>query len=214
MDEREKEWPTRTMRKLVARELPLKGPKGNIRHSNEGFPAQRKEPDVAQPIFISEDEFELVMGLFEKMDEPSGARAHVALTGLTTAEYFRDKEGQDVLLFNDSFFRFTPAGSEASALLGCIPSAVGYRPTLDGHGCHKGSITSAQAVYVPANDLTDPAPATAFAHLDATTVLSRVVVIGATIIGATNRPDAVDPALRRPGRFNREFCFPLPTIEA
>jgi ATP synthase F1 beta subunit len=116
------------------------------------------------------------------MNEPPGARARVALTGLAIAEYFRDEEGQDVLLFVDNIFRFTQAGSEVSALLGRIPSAVGYQPTLatDMGGLQeritstsKGSITSVQAVYVPADDLTDPAPATTFAHLDATTVLSR-----------------------------------------
>lgn len=111
-----------------------------------------------------------------------GARARVCLTGLTVAEYFRDKEGQDVLLFIDNIFRFTQAGSEVSALLGRIPSAVGYQPTLATDmgsmqeritTTKKGSITSVQAIYVPADDLTDPAPATTFAHLDATTVLSR-----------------------------------------
>lgn len=120
--------------------------------------------------------------VFGQMNEPPGARARVALTGLTIAEYFRDIEGQDVLLFIDNIFRFTQAGSEVSALLGRIPSAVGYQPTLstDMGGMQeritttkKGSITSVQAVYVPADDLTDPAPATTFAHLDATTVLSR-----------------------------------------
>ncbi|POV98382.1 hypothetical protein PSHT_14047 [Puccinia striiformis] len=120
--------------------------------------------------------------VFGQMNEPPGARARVALTGLTLAEYFRDEEGQDVLLFIDNIFRFTQAGSEVSALLGRIPSAVGYQPTLstDMGGMQeritttrKGSITSVQAVYVPADDLTDPAPATTFAHLDATTVLSR-----------------------------------------
>ncbi|KAK8087178.1 H+-transporting ATP synthase beta chain [Apiospora phragmitis] len=120
--------------------------------------------------------------VFGQMNEPSGARARVALTGLTIAEYFRDQEGQDVLLFIDNIFRFTQAGSEVSALLGRIPSAVGYQPTLAidmGQmqeritTTNKGSITSVQAVYVPADDLTDPAPATTFAHLDATTVLSR-----------------------------------------
>ncbi|KAK4043609.1 alpha-glucan branching enzyme [Parachaetomium inaequale] len=120
--------------------------------------------------------------VFGQMNEPPGARARVALTGLTVAEYFRDQEGQDVLLFIDNIFRFTQAGSEVSALLGRIPSAVGYQPTLavDMGGMQeritttkKGSITSVQAVYVPADDLTDPAPATTFAHLDATTVLSR-----------------------------------------
>jgi F-type H+-transporting ATPase subunit beta len=116
------------------------------------------------------------------MNEPPGARARVALTGLTVAEYFRDQEGQDVLLFIDNIFRFTQAGSEVSALLGRIPSAVGYQPTLATDmgsmqeritTTKKGSITSVQAIYVPADDLTDPAPATTFAHLDATTVLSR-----------------------------------------
>merc|ERR1719156_150802 len=122
--------------------------------------------------------------VYGQMNEPPGARARVALTGLTVAEYFRDAEGQDVLLFIDNIFRFTQAGSEVSALLGRIPSAVGYQPTLatDLAGLqeritttHKGSITSVQAVYVPADDLTDPAPATTFAHLDATTVLSRSI---------------------------------------
>ncbi|KAL8283268.1 hypothetical protein RQP46_006046 [Phenoliferia psychrophenolica] len=120
--------------------------------------------------------------VFGQMNEPPGARARVALTGLTIAEYFRDDEGQDVLLFIDNIFRFTQAGSEVSALLGRIPSAVGYQPTLSTDmgqmqeritTTKKGSITSVQAVYVPADDLTDPAPATTFAHLDATTVLSR-----------------------------------------
>ena len=122
--------------------------------------------------------------VFGQMNEPPGARARVALTGLTVAEYFRDEEGQDVLLFIDNIFRFTQAGSEVSALLGRIPSAVGYQPTLatDMGGMQeritttkKGSITSVQAIYVPADDLTDPAPATTFAHLDATTVLSRAI---------------------------------------
>jgi F-type H+-transporting ATPase subunit beta len=122
--------------------------------------------------------------VYGQMNEPPGARARVALTGLTVAEYFRDVEGQDVLLFVDNIFRFTQANSEVSALLGRIPSAVGYQPTLatDLGGLQerittttKGSITSVQAVYVPADDLTDPAPATTFAHLDATTVLSRSI---------------------------------------
>lgn len=120
--------------------------------------------------------------VYGQMNEPPGARMRVALTGLTMAEYFRDKEGQDVLLFIDNIFRFTQAGSEVSALLGRMPSAVGYQPTLATEmgalqeritSTKKGSITSVQAVYVPADDLTDPAPATTFAHLDATTVLSR-----------------------------------------
>jgi len=120
--------------------------------------------------------------VYGQMNEPPGARARVALSALTMAEYFRDEEGQDVLLFIDNIFRFTQAGSEVSALLGRIPSAVGYQPTLSTDmgalqeritSTNKGSITSVQAVYVPADDLTDPAPATAFSHLDATTVLSR-----------------------------------------
>ncbi|HEX8233792.1 MAG TPA: F0F1 ATP synthase subunit beta [Caulobacteraceae bacterium] len=120
--------------------------------------------------------------VYGQMNEPPGARARVALTGLAQAEYFRDEEGKDVLLFIDNIFRFTQAGSEVSALLGRIPSAVGYQPTLATEmgnlqeritSTAKGSITSVQAIYVPADDLTDPAPATSFAHLDATTVLSR-----------------------------------------
>jgi F-type H+-transporting ATPase subunit beta len=118
------------------------------------------------------------------MNEPPGARMRVGLSGLTMAEHFRDEEGQDVLLFIDNIFRFTQAGSEVSALLGRMPSAVGYQPTLATEmgqlqeritSTKKGSITSVQAVYVPADDLTDPAPATTFAHLDATTVLSRKI---------------------------------------
>ena len=122
--------------------------------------------------------------VYGQMNEPPGARARVGLTGVTLAEYFRDEEGQDVLLFIDNIFRFTQAGSEVSALLGRIPSAVGYQPTLATEmgnfqeritSTNKGSITSVQAIYVPADDLTDPAPATSFAHLDATTVLSRQI---------------------------------------
>ena len=122
--------------------------------------------------------------VYGQMNEPPGARMRVALSGLTMAEYFRDKEGQDVLLFIDNIFRFTQAGSEVSALLGRMPSAVGYQPTLATEmgalqeritSTKRGSITSVQAVYVPADDLTDPAPATTFAHLDATTVLSRSI---------------------------------------
>ena len=122
--------------------------------------------------------------VYGQMNEPPGARARVALSALTVAEYFRDEEKQDVLLFVDNIFRFTQAGSEVSALLGRIPSAVGYQPTLSTEmgalqeritSTNKGSITSVQAIYVPADDLTDPAPATAFAHLDATTVLSRAL---------------------------------------
>ncbi|MCL1890266.1 MAG: F0F1 ATP synthase subunit beta, partial [Desulfovibrionaceae bacterium] len=123
--------------------------------------------------------------VFGQMNEPPGARMRVALTGLTMAEHFRDKEGQNVLLFIDNIFRFIQAGAEVSALLGRIPSAVGYQPTLANEmgglqeriaSTTKGSITSIQAVYVPADDLTDPAPATTFAHLDATTTLSRKIV--------------------------------------
>ena len=122
--------------------------------------------------------------VYGQMNEPPGARMRVALSGLTMAEYYRDRENQDVLLFIDNIFRFTQAGSEVSALLGRMPSAVGYQPTLATEMCalqeritstHKGSITSVQAVYVPADDLPDPAPATTFAHLDATTVLSRAI---------------------------------------
>ena len=122
--------------------------------------------------------------VYGQMNEPPGARSRVALSGLTMAEYFRDEEGQDVLFFVDNIFRFTQAGSEVSALLGRIPSAVGYQPTLATDmgtlqeritSTKKGSITSVQAIYVPADDLTDPAPATSFAHLDATTVLSRQI---------------------------------------
>jgi F-type H+-transporting ATPase subunit beta len=122
--------------------------------------------------------------VFGQMNEPPGARARVALTGLSIAEYFRDEEGRDVLLFIDNIFRFTQAGSEVSALLGRMPSAVGYQPTLSTEmgelqdritSTKKGSVTSVQAIYVPADDLTDPAPATAFTHLDATTVLSRQI---------------------------------------
>ena len=122
--------------------------------------------------------------VYGQMNEPPGARMRVALSGLTMAEYYRDRENQDVLLFIDNIFRFTQAGSELSALLGRMPSAVGYQPTLATEmgalqeritSTHKGSITSVQAVYVPADDLTDPAPATTFAHLDATTVLSRAI---------------------------------------
>lgn len=139
--------------------------------------------------------------VFGQMNEPPGARARVALTGLTVAEYFRDQEGQDVLLFIDNIFRFTQAGSEVSALLGRIPSAVGYQPTLAVDmgqmqeritTTKRGSITSVQAVYVPADDLTDPAPATTFAHLDATTVLSR----GISELGIYPAVDPLDSTSR------------------
>src|SRR5438034_9126543 len=122
--------------------------------------------------------------VFGQMNEPPGVRLRIALTGLTLAEYFRDDEGRDLLVFIDNIFRFSQAGSEVSALLGRMPSAVGYQPTLATEmgalqeritSTNKGSITSVQAIYVPADDLTDPAPATAFSHLDATTVLSRQI---------------------------------------
>jgi F-type H+-transporting ATPase subunit beta len=144
------------------------------------------------------DKTSLVYG---QMNEPPGARARVGLTGLTSAEYFRDEEGKDVLLFIDNIFRFTQAGSEVSALLGRIPSAVGYQPTLATDmgelqeritSTNKGSITSVQAIYVPADDLTDPAPATAFTHLDATTVLSRAL----TEIGIYPAVDPLDSTSR------------------
>jgi F-type H+-transporting ATPase subunit beta len=133
--------------------------------------------------------------VYGQMNEPPGARARVALTGLAQAEYFRDEEGKDVLLFIDNIFRFTQAGAEVSALLGRIPSAVGYQPTLATEmgglqeritSTNKGSITSVQAIYVPADDPTDPAPATSFAHLDATTMLSRDIAAQAIF-------PAVDP---------------------
>ena len=135
-------------------------------------------------IIDTESDKSKVALVYGQMNEPPGARARVALSGLTIAEYFRDVEGQDVLFFVDNIFRFTQAGSEVSALLGRIPSAVGYQPTLATDmgalqeritSTNKGSITSVQAIYVPADDLTDPAPATSFAHLDATTVLSRQI---------------------------------------
>ncbi|MBB6249581.1 F0F1 ATP synthase subunit beta [Nitrospirillum iridis] len=141
--------------------------------------------------------------VYGQMNEPPGARARVALSGLTIAEYFRDEEGQDVLLFIDNIFRFTQAGAEVSALLGRIPSAVGYQPTLATDmgalqeritSTKKGSITSVQAVYVPADDLTDPAPATSFAHLDATTVLSRAIAEQA-IFPAVDPLDSTSRAL-------------------
>ena len=141
--------------------------------------------------------------IYGQMNEPPGARARVALSALTCAEYFRDEEGQDVLLFVDNIFRFTQAGSEVSALLGRIPSAVGYQPTLSTEmgelqeritSTNKGSITSVQAIYVPADDLTDPAPATAFAHLDATTVLSRAHLRARHLPGRRSaRLDVDDP---------------------
>jgi F-type H+-transporting ATPase subunit beta len=140
---------------------------------------EMQESKVIDPDDFTKSKAALVFG---QMNEPPGARLRVGLTGLTVAEYFRDEEHQDVLLFIDNIFRFTQAGSEVSALLGRMPSAVGYQPTLSTEmgalqeritSTKKGSVTSVQAIYVPADDLTDPAPATAFAHLDATTVLSR-----------------------------------------
>ena len=140
---------------------------------------EMQESKVIDPDDYTKSKAALVYG---QMNEPPGARLRIGLTGLTVAEYFRDEENQDVLLFVDNIFRFTQAGSEVSALLGRMPSAVGYQPTLGTEmgalqeritSTKKGSITSVQAIYVPADDLTDPAPATAFAHLDATTVLSR-----------------------------------------
>ncbi len=139
--------------------------------------------------------------IYGQMNEPPGARLRVGLTGLTVAEYFRDREGQDVLVFIDNIFRFTQAGSEVSALLGRMPSAVGYQPTLGTEmgdlqeritSTKRGSITSVQAIYVPADDLTDPAPATAFSHLDATVVLSRAL----TEIGIYPAVDPLDSTSR------------------
>jgi F-type H+/Na+-transporting ATPase subunit beta len=139
--------------------------------------------------------------VYGQMNEPPGARQRVALSGLTVAEYFRDEENQDVLLFVDNIFRFTQAGSEVSALLGRMPSAVGYQPTLATEmgqlqeritSTQKGSITSVQAIYVPADDLTDPAPATSFSHLDATTVLNRAL----TELGIYPAVDPLDSTSR------------------
>jgi F-type H+-transporting ATPase subunit beta len=152
---------------------------------------------------IKTDDLEksLAVLVYGQMNEPPGARARVALSALAIAEYFRDEEGKDMLLFIDNIFRFTQAGSEVSALLGRIPSAVGYQPTLSTEmgglqeritSTKKGAITSVQAIYVPADDLTDPAPATAFAHLDATTVLSR----GLTEIGIYPAVDPLDSTSR------------------
>ena len=156
-----------------------------------GLEAYVGNTDPTAPLKVAKDkdgnptpEGSKVALVFGQMNEPPGARARVALSGLAIAEYFRDQEGQDVLFFVDNIFRFTQAGSEVSALLGRIPSAVGYQPTLATDmgalqeritSTKNGSITSVQAIYVPADDLTDPAPATSFAHLDATTVLSRAI---------------------------------------
>ncbi|MBI5494118.1 MAG: F0F1 ATP synthase subunit beta [Deltaproteobacteria bacterium] len=156
------------------------------------------EGEIIKPDKLEESKCALIYG---QMNEPPGARARVGLSGLTVAEYFRDVERRDVLFFVDNIFRFTQAGSEVSALLGRIPSAVGYQPTLATEmgalqeritSTDKGSITSVQAIYVPADDLTDPAPATAFAHLDATTVLSRAL----TEIGIYPAVDPLDSTSR------------------
>src|SRR5439155_27241354 len=145
--------------------------------------------------------------IYGQMTEPPGARARVALTGLTTAEYFRDDEGQDVLLFIDNIFRFTQAGSEVSALLGRMPSAVGYQPSLAKEmgelqeritSTKRGSITSMQAVFVPADDYTDPAPATTFAHLDSTIRLERYLTeigIYPAVDPLTSTSRAIDPTI-------------------
>jgi F-type H+-transporting ATPase subunit beta len=159
--------------------------------------------------------------VFGQMNEPPGARARVALSGLTMAEYFRDQEGQDVLFFVDNIFRFTQAGSEVSALLGRIPSAVGYQPTLATDmgalqeritSTKKGSITSVQAIYVPADDLTDPAPATSFAHLDATTVLSRDQIAELGIYPG-GRPARLDLAHARPRVVGEEHYNRRPRVQ-
>ena len=159
--------------------------------------------------------------VYGQMNEPPGARMRVGLSGLTMAEYFRDVKNQDVLLFIDNIFRFTQAGSEVSALLGRMPSAVGYQPTLATEmgalqeritSTRKGSITSVQAVYVPADDLTDPAPATTFTHLDATTVLSREISSQGIYpavdpLDSTSRilsPDIVELSITRPPVRSRE----------
>src|SRR5579872_5548456 len=159
---------------------------------------EMQESGVIDPKDYKKSKVALIYG---QMTEPPGARLRVGLTGLTVAEYFRDEEGQDVLLFIDNIFRFTQAGSEVSALLGRIPSAVGYQPTLSTEmgalqeritSTTRGSITSVQAIYVPADDLTDPAPATTFSHLDATTVLSRAL----TEIGIYPAVDPLDSTSR------------------
>src|SRR5216683_881962 len=159
---------------------------------------EMQESKVVDPHDYTKSKVALVYG---QMTEPPGARLRVGLTGLTVAEYFRDEEGQDVLLFIDNIFRFTQAGSEVSALLGRMPSAVGYQPNLASEmgelqeritSTKKGSITSVQAIYVPADDYTDPAPATAFAHLDATTVLSRAL----TELGIYPAVDPLDSTSR------------------
>lgn len=157
---------------------------GVIKYGDEFLKSMEAGHWDLSKVDMDEVEKSQVAMVFGQMNEPPGARMRVALTGLTMAEYFRDEEGQDVLLFIDNIFRFTQAGSEVSALLGRMPSAVGYQPTLATEmgalqeritSTKNGSITSVQAIYVPADDLTDPAPATAFAHLDATTVLNRSI---------------------------------------
>ncbi|MBK7864381.1 MAG: F0F1 ATP synthase subunit beta [Archangiaceae bacterium] len=173
----------------------------------EGDVIKVKVDEKRHPILDAKGRYQLLEGqsqcvlVFGQMNEPPGARARVALSGLAVAEYFRDEEGRDVLLFVDNIFRFTQAGSEVSALLGRIPSAVGYQPTLSTEmgalqeritTTKKGSITSVQAVYVPADDLTDPAPATTFAHLDGTVVLSRAL----TEIGIYPAVDPLDSTSR------------------
>ena len=172
-------------------------PVGVLRRGRAHPRGQRPLPRV-QGSQASSSSVALIYG---QMNEPPGARLRVGLTGLTVAEYFRDVEGQDVLLFIDNIFRFTQAGSEVSALLGRMPSAVGYQPTLATEmgdlqeritSTNKGSITSVQAIYVPADDLTDPAPATAFAHLDATVVLSRAI----TELGIYPAVDPLDSSSR------------------
>ena len=149
--------------------------------------------------------------VFGQMNEPPGARLRVALSALTIAEYFRDELGKDVLLFVDNIFRFTQAGSEVSALLGRMPSAVGYQPTLSTElgelqerivSTRKGSVTSVQAIYVPADDLTDPAPATTFSHLDATTVLSRQI----SELGIYPAVDPLDSTSRIMDEIGRASC--------
>jgi F-type H+-transporting ATPase subunit beta len=173
----------------------------------EGEVIKVKQDDKRNPIKDARGRYTLIPEksqvalIYGQMNEPPGARARVALSALTCAEYFRDEQGKDVLLFIDNIFRFTQAGSEVSALLGRIPSAVGYQPTLGTEmgalqeritTTNKGSITSMQAIYVPADDLTDPAPATAFAHLDATTVLNRKL----TEIGIYPAVDPLDSTSR------------------
>jgi F-type H+-transporting ATPase subunit beta len=173
----------------------------------EGGVIKVKEDEKGNPVKDARGRYSLIPEksqvalIYGQMNEPPGARARVALSALTVAEYFRDEQGKDVLLFVDNIFRFTQAGSEVSALLGRIPSAVGYQPTLATEmgmlqeritTTNKGSITSMQAIYVPADDLTDPAPATAFAHLDATTVLNRKL----TEIGIYPAVDPLDSTSR------------------